>query len=390
MSHIPSGEPKPIADTANTGPPFRLGHRPCLDGVRGVAILAVVAAHTERFRSMAAFVAVDLFFVLSGFLITCLLLEEWELRGTISLRRFYLRRVLRLLPALAVMLVVFVIYYWWSSPRPTAIAVSIDALVAFFYSSNWALAYGFHQPNLFGHAWSLSIEEQFYVAWPLLLVLLLRFTRFPRSTFNWLLLGVFLVTVERVLLLAIGSNFHRFFYGTDTRADRLLLGCAGGLAFNSGMSAAALKPGSPGRRLFKLSAYGSVLGLIFLSAYSPFSWEFDVGVVYFLIPIFGTLLILELVLESRGFLARLFETRWLTYIGKVSYGLYLWHYPIFSTVQARHWVPGKELAVECALTTIAVLASYYLLERPLLRMKKRFQGESSSQRIIEKGSAASE
>ena len=374
MSQSPSTLPKPVTGPGAPASPFRLGHRACLDGFRGVAVLAVVAAHTERFRSMAAFVAVDLFFVLSGLLITCLLLEEWERRGAISLRRFYVRRVLRLLPALAVMLLTFVIYHWWRSPRPTALAVSVDALVAFFYSSNWALAQGFHQPNLFGHAWSLSIEEQFYVAWPLLLLLLLRYTRFPRSSFNWVMLGVAIVALGRVLLLASGANFQRFFYGTDTRADSLLLGCAGGLAFNSGMLAGALRPGALGRWLLKGSAYLSVLGLIFLSAYLSFSWQFDVCVAYFLIPVFGTLVLLEMLLASRGVLARFLEMRWLSYLGKISYGVYLWHYPIFSEVQARHWAPVKELVVECALTAIAVLGSYYLLERPLLRLKAQFRG----------------
>jgi peptidoglycan/LPS O-acetylase OafA/YrhL len=342
-----------------------LGHRACLDGVRGLAILAVVAAHTERFRTPAAFVAVMLFFVLSGFLITCLLLEERERRGTFSLRRFYLRRVLRLLPALAVMLFVMVVYHWLSSPRPVARAVSVDALVAFFYSSNWALAYGFHQPNLFGHAWSLSIEEQFYLIWPPLLLLLLRFTRFPKSTLNWVVLGVALVAIARVLLVV--------FYGTDMRADCLLLGCAGGLAFNSGMLEAVAQRSLP-RFLLKAAAYGSLAGLVLLGACSPFSWQFDVCVVYLLIPIFGTFLLLELVFESNGLLARVFEMRWLSYIGQISYGIYMWHYPIFSEVQTRHWPARKELPVEFFLTTVAVLASYYLLERPLLRLKKRFQG----------------
>jgi peptidoglycan/LPS O-acetylase OafA/YrhL len=373
MSHRPRAEAITPAGPSGVAPRLRLGHRPALDGVRGVAILAVVAAHTERFRSPAGFEAVDVFFVLSGFLITCLLLEEWQRRGTISLRRFYMRRILRLLPALGVMLLTFVIYHWCISPRPTAIAVSIDALVAFFYSSNWALAYGFHQPNLFGHAWSLSIEEQFYVAWPLLLLLLLRFTRFPKSTLNWLLLGAFLVSVERVLLLASGSSFHRLFYGTDTRAGRLLLGCAGGLAFHTGVLGASVA--LPwGWRVLKVSAYISAAGLALLGAYSPFTWEFEFCVVYFLIPIFGTLLVLELVQEERGLLRRLFEMRWLTYIGKISYGVYLWHYPIFTEVQRRHWPAAKELGIEFGLTAVAVLASYYLLERPLLRLKARFQG----------------
>src|SRR5438270_5848043 len=177
--------PAQIELNRTTGRSFHLGHRPVLDGLRGVAILAVMTVHTERVNSRAAFIAVVFFFVLSGFLITCLLIEEWDQFQSISLRRFYLRRGLRLLPALAVMLAVCILFYWLTTPAEKTGAVMLDAVVAFFYSSNWALAASFHQPNLFGHAWSLSIEEQFYLCWPVILIGLLRWTSSRRSLMHW-------------------------------------------------------------------------------------------------------------------------------------------------------------------------------------------------------------
>src|SRR6266851_7296103 len=118
---------------------FHLGYRPSLDGLRGVAILAVVAAHTGRVANWGGPLGVDIFFVLSGFLITCLLLEEWDRFHSISLRAFYIRRALRLLPALMLLLVAVVGFHWLASPRPAAIQTTVDGLIALFYSTNWAL-----------------------------------------------------------------------------------------------------------------------------------------------------------------------------------------------------------------------------------------------------------
>src|SRR5207249_381805 len=116
----------------------------------------------------------DIFFVLSGFLITCLLLEEWDQFQRINLKAFYARRALRLLPALLVLLLVVVAFYWLASPKSTAVRTTFDALIALFYSSNWAFVFGFRQPaHVLTHTWSLSIEEQFYLTWPVILILLL-------------------------------------------------------------------------------------------------------------------------------------------------------------------------------------------------------------------------
>lgn len=351
---------------------FRLGHRPALDGLRGVSILGVIALHANLCSNRSAFVGVDIFFVLSGFLITCLLLQEWDRGHTLSLKRFYLRRALRLLPALTAMLATFVVYQWWVGPRASAVTVSGDALQAVFYCRNWVLALGpVYRTGFFAHTWSLSIEEQFYLLWPPLLVLLLRRTGSRRSLFCWVLLGVFVAAFTRFVLVAVGAGYARLAFGTDTRCDALLLGCAGAAALSSGL----VPEGAWVPRLRRGLALASVLGLVWLTFWRPFSFEADVSIAYFLIPLFALFVLLEAVSAESGLLSRVLSQRWLVYLGQISYGLYLWHLPIFLHVQGKQWSRPKELTVEFALTAAVVLGSYYLLEKPFLRLKGRFAVE---------------
>src|SRR6516164_5207000 len=124
---------------------FRLGYRPALDGLRGVAILSVIFAHTHRTGGAGGPIGVDIFFVLSGFLITCLLVEEWDQSHCIRFGAFYVRRALRLLPALLVLLLAVVTFYWLVGPRASAVRTTVDALIALFYSTNWAFVFGFRE-----------------------------------------------------------------------------------------------------------------------------------------------------------------------------------------------------------------------------------------------------
>lgn len=348
----------------------RLGYRPGLDGLRGISILAVLATHTQWAPGRAAFIGVDIFFVLSGFLITCLLMQEWDRFRSIGLGKFYLRRILRLLPALLVMLVVVTAYHWVVSPRPAARAAALDALIALFYASNWAHAAGFHMPNLFGHTWSLSIEEQFYLLWPLVLIWLLRRTSNRKSMLNWVLLMAFLPMAERLLLVMTDVGYNRIMFGTDTRADPLLLGCAAGVAFNSGL----LPQSRRLREVIKWLAWLALLGLVWLSFYLPWYYEVDLCLIYFVIPALASVVLVHVILSQTGVLNRVLSQPWLVYLGRISYGLYLWHYPIFVQTQSRRWAPPKELAVELSVSAAVTLASYYLLERPILRWKESFAG----------------
>jgi peptidoglycan/LPS O-acetylase OafA/YrhL len=376
---MPSGvtaSTNPVA--ARPEPPgiekFHLGYRPALDGLRGVAILAVMTTHA-RASGWAGDVGVDIFFVLSGFLITALLIDEWDRVSSISLRRFYARRGLRLLPALMAMLAVVVIWHCLTKSQ-VAPRTALDGLIALFYSSNWMFALDIRQPvHVFAHTWTLSIEEQFYVWWPIMLILVLRRCSAPGSLLHWVMLGMFILLVERVVLFAgmPRGAYNWLSYATDARADTLLMGCV----------AAIILCSKPIPRDGKLSAtlkYSAWLiaipGLILIGIPAAQSAGFSAIGMHIAIAFFAVVILLEAVISQAGMLAWLLSRRWLVYVGKISYGLYLWHYPIFCEVQARKWPLRFEFVIELGLTILATMTSFYLIERPALRLKRRFTAKT--------------
>ena len=218
---LPFDEPRPAC--------FRLGHRPGLDGIRGVAILLVVLAHLEIIQVQFAIIGVDIFFVLSGFLITSLLIAEWDQSKDISLKSFYWRRALRLLPALIAMLTVCIIYICLTSPWKIVVKNLVYALRALFYCTNWALIshLGERSNHLLSHTWSLSIEEQFYFIWPAILFFLLRKVKSMTSLLWFVLLAALLSGLVRIVLVVLDvTNFYRYYCGLDTRLIRSCLALA--------------------------------------------------------------------------------------------------------------------------------------------------------------------
>jgi peptidoglycan/LPS O-acetylase OafA/YrhL len=376
---MPSGETaskSPVA--ARPGLPgvesFHLGYRPALDGLRGVAILAVMATHARR-SGWAGDVGVDIFFVLSGFLITSLLIEEWDRFSSISLRRFYARRGLRLLPALMVMLAVVVIWHSLTNSQ-VAPRTALDGLIALFYSSNWMFALDFRQPvHVFAHTWTLSIEEQFYLWWPIMFTLLLRRCNTRASLLHWVMLGMFVLVIERVVLFAgmPRGAYNWLSYATDARADTLLMGCVAAIIL---CSKPIPQDGKPRVMLKCLAWVIGIPGLILIGIPAAQSTEFSAIGLHISTAFFAVVILVEAVISNEGMLAWLLSRRWLVYMGKISYGLYLWHYPIFCEVQARKWPLRNELVIELGLTVFATLASLYLIERPALRLKRRFSAKT--------------
>jgi peptidoglycan/LPS O-acetylase OafA/YrhL len=343
---------------------------PALDGLRGVAILTVIAAHANMASGWAGDVGVDIFFVLSGFLITSLLIEEWDRFGSISLKGFFARRVLRLLPALIVMLAVVVLWHYLTNPR-VAPRTALDGLIALFYSSNWMFALGFRRPvHVFAHTWTLSIEEQFYLWWPIVLILLLR--RCTRaSLLYWVIFGMFILAVERVVLFAgmPRGAYNWLSYATDARADTLLMGCAAAIL----LSSKPIPRDGKLRAALKYSAWFICIpGLILVGIPAGLSATFCAIGLHITTAFFAVVILVEAVISQAGMLAWLLSRRWLVYIGKISYGLYLWHYPIFGEVQARKWPLRYELSIELGLTVFATAVSFYLIERIALKLKGRF------------------
>jgi peptidoglycan/LPS O-acetylase OafA/YrhL len=211
-------------------------HRPELDGLRGIAILVVLAAHTgvPGFADGGGGAGVTLFFVLSGFLITSLLLAEKSRYGRVDLRAFYVRRALRLFPALAAaLIVVALLAVTGLMPQDARVGVDYRIVLAgvVCYVANWVWVAG--QPiGMLSHTWSLAVEEQFYILWPALLLLGLRL---GRRWFAMIVLLLIFADIPYRLILDLNGGFAHVFVGTDTRGDALLFGCVLALLERAGM-----------------------------------------------------------------------------------------------------------------------------------------------------------
>ena len=347
-------------------PPFQLGHHRCLDGLRGIAIILVLLDHGGICGDGYGFIGVNTFFVLSGFLITSLLVSEWEQTGTISFLKFYARRALRLFPALFSMLAAFVIYVWFSTEGKKTSEDLHETLWALFYFTNWAKILELGPSLHLAHTWSLSIEEQFYFIWPALLLFML-----PRNTRSsllcWIMLGVLLSLSVRIYLLVAVSmlNPDRLACGLDARADSLLLGCFVGILLSSGHLFLFKKHKIVGGFLW----VGSVLGLLVLGhCIQARCWVY---VSWLLASIFAAVLIAQLASSSGSLSHWVLENRFLVYIGQISYGLYIWHFPILNILKERH-LPWENLIYLASVFPV-VLLSYYFIEKPCLRLKHRLQ-----------------
>ena len=333
------GKPIPVAhEPRSHDRAERVAYRPELDGLRGIAIALVIGSHAQipGFGGGAA-AGVTLFFVLSGYLITSLLVAERDRLGRIDLRAFYVRRALRLLPALYTVTIVVLVGYalglWANVP---ATASGIVGMLA--YVGNWTAAAGFSS-GVLGHTWSLAVEEQFYILWPLALILGLRYA--DRRIVAVVALAVAVAVLPWRLHVATTTAGYRTFLGTDTNADSLLLGCA----------IAILQP-----RLSKLTGLAGIVGLLVVSEL----WRSSADTV----PMFS----LGAVTSALAVAAcpTLLAWRPLVYLGRISYGLYLWHHLLI-------WSGIPWPVVLLGAMAIASV-SYRYVERPFLRLKDRSFG----------------
>ncbi len=348
---------------------FKLGQRKGLDGVRGLAILFVLLFHLPSLPFGGGFIGVDLFFVLSGFLITTLLVEEQREHGNIRLRAFYVRRTLRLLPALLAMLIATVVLSAVYDAPAKASAARASALMTLLYSANWFMAYRAYPFGGLTPTWSLSVEEQFYMVWPLLLIGLLRMKGSTRLKAGLVFSGLLLSAGLRALLWR-SSFFERVFFGSDTHADGLLAGALAALLLSAGIV--------PRSRPLNVLAH-VMFGLLFLFLY--WGWLADPYV------LLGGLLLLNLgmaamivcLVQAPGpLLLGFFEFAPLVWLGRISYGIYLWHMVVYGVPVRIPWLRDHCPWPITILLTIAVAAaSFYILERPLLRLKGRFSRVSS-------------
>jgi peptidoglycan/LPS O-acetylase OafA/YrhL len=352
-----------------------LGYRPALDGVRGIAILAVVSLHAFG-RPAEGALGVDLFFVLSGFLITSLLLERRQ-RGDTSLRRFYARRALRLLPALFAMLTAYVAWTAVTDPRKLGHAITGTAL-AVGYVANIAAAWHPETiPHELSQIWSLSQEEQFYLVWPPLLLLLMRVR--PSVVPRALALLIGAVALERFLIVILtvggGGEFplSRLYLGPDTHAEPILIGCLFGVCFVTGQLPAWLAAPGPRRRAAGVSAAFVLCGILFFDHIWPFLFATPLLTVY---AAAAGIVILSAATDTDG-IARLLAFRPLVFVGRISYSLYLWHLLVLTAIGVSVPEIGVRSIVGVAASVVIAAASFFLVEQRFLRLKPRAASTSS-------------
>jgi peptidoglycan/LPS O-acetylase OafA/YrhL len=336
------------------------GYRPALDGVRAFAVTAVVLFHGGVSVLPGGFLGVDAFFVLSGYLITSLLLAEYATRGRISLPAFWGRRARRLLPALLVVLVVVAVVGRYIMPDTEIGLLRADALAALGYVANWRMIYRgsdyFAQnaaPSPLQHTWSLGIEEQFYWIWPLVIWVV---ARHRRTLFALCTVGA----LGSALLAAVlyrADDVNRAYFGTDTRAQALLIGCA-----------LAVVP-LPRKRFLGLLAIAGTLATAWLWTHvtGTDAWLYHGGLTVAALAVAAVLA--HAVASPTGPTARVLSLAPLVWLGKISYGVYLWHWPLFQFVTAdRTGLSGAALlGLRCALVLAIATASYFLVEQPIRR-----------------------
>ena len=350
-----------------------LGRAPSLDGLRALAVLIVFISHVEIFLPIASLlvipggtVGLDPFFVLSGFLITALLLKEQSQYGTIRRWAFYKRRIVRLLPPLFFLLVANVIFAvainaWTRQQVESLLSVS-------FYYSNY---YAARSPNAFcanlapgyEHLWSLSFEEQFYLVWPWIIIGVLTIKRSLRTVVIAIVGTIAVIGIHRALAYNGPGSWCYLFHATESRADALLWGCLAAHLW--------VRCREP-TKLIRILIWPAVLFLLaclpFSNIMGPFLYEggFDA------IDLSSAIVLLAL-LGNEWSGRRFFEWTPLVKLGLVAYGFYLWHLTVFYIVARidHGWNNALRVVVALGGTIAMTLLSWFLLERPLQRWVHR-------------------
>ena len=350
--------------------PDRLAHQPALDGLRAIAVLAVILYHNGADNSITGWakggsVGVDIFFVLSGYLITSLLLIDHAKNGSTLSRQFWGRRLRRLVPAVLVLLVLCSLYAIFIAHPWDLSSIRGQGLATLFYAQNWTIIYGHTSFSPLSHTWSLSIEEQWYLVWPLLLgaILIISRGRYSRS-----LIAIVALVVGSAVLMGVLYDpvlYGRAYNGTDTRAFELLIG-AGLAVFLLGRP---VNLSSRYRHLVEAAGIAGMAFLVFaiLDTTPGEAWMYPFG--FLLVAVSTAAVIAAATLPSSQLLGPGLSWAPLCAIGLISYGLYLFHVPVFDWLTPdRVGINGWALFVLrlAVVLGIAVL-SYFVVEMPIRR-----------------------
>jgi peptidoglycan/LPS O-acetylase OafA/YrhL len=329
-----------------------LPYNPALDGVRALSILAVVLFHCEVPAARGGFIGLDVFFVLSGYLITSLLTEEYR-HGGIEIGRFYARRALRLYPTLLLMVAVYVglaPILWPADDR------WLSAVLAALYVYDYALAF-WELAYTIGHTWSLGVEEKFYLLWPLVLPLFLR-TRHP---VGWLVSAFLAVTAWRYFV-AMNWTWSQAYFRFDTRMSGILLGAIAALTH------------------FKVSKHVlamACMGLLVLMALPSLPTSYQTEAVTLRITLAELSAFVLICFAAEHGRATFLASRPMVYIGRLSYGIYLWHFPLVLLLRDTQplWITlGVTLAFSFTMAAICL----HLVDTPLKRWRQKAWPEARS------------
>jgi peptidoglycan/LPS O-acetylase OafA/YrhL len=338
-------------------------YNPAIDGIRALAITNVVVFHTFPNTLRGGWIGVEVFFVLSGFLMTSIMLQEWQKFGTFDFRNFYIRRFLRVFPALLA-LVLFQVFRssWSEAPEP----ILQSALMAVSGLMNWNRAFGWFPEDTIGHTWTLSMEEQFYLLWPLVLV----FFKRP-FLLLFLPLAILSVVLWRNGLVFYGAQLMRYYNGFDSHCDGLLIGAY----------LAVLKPILE-RKLAPPLIYIPALVILAASTFfQDYKTLYTSTIGFDVISVCSAILVWSCLVVNP--VHTFLSMKPLVYIGKISYGWYIWHFPMIvlgRPILVQLGVPlfGASLSV-ILLSLICGILSSIFLEGPALRLKSNFLPRSTLQ-----------
>ncbi|WP_285592570.1 acyltransferase [Kineosporia sp. NBRC 101731] len=336
-----------------------MSRRPALDGLRAFAVLAVMAFHTSP-AAHGGFLGVDVFFVISGYLITALLLREWTRTGRIDLRQFYLRRGLRLLPPLVFMLVITLPFALTWMHYDLTINPLVAVLSVLLYVANWANVWVNEGTGIWTHTWSLSIEEQFYLIWPVVLIAVL--VRRRKAPALGLAALIAVVIVVRWLSVHNSDSTLWIYYATTSHCDGLLLGS---------LMAVLLQNRETLVRRSETVAWVGVLGLAalfatsYIEAANTYHWRLPLA------ALLSAMVVHHLVTRTDGPMVSLLSLKPFVAIGMVSYGLYLYHFPVFMIIQHQGYPRLVQHSLEISVTVTLTVFSWFLVEKPALRLKDR-------------------
>ncbi|NMD71759.1 acyltransferase family protein [Bacillus sp. DNRA2] len=342
-----------------------------LDGLRTLAVAVVILYHLNYAWAPGGLLGVGIFFVLSGYLITGILLRQWEQHQRLDFKDFWIRRAKRLLPALFTMLIAVIVWSYLKNQQQLPV-IRADSLAAVLYVSNWWYIFhdvsyfqSFGPPSPFEHLWSLAVEEQFYLLFPLLLWLGLRW----KSNSKWLLGFSLILAIVSACLMAWlykpGVDPSRVYFGTDTRAFALLIGC--GLAFL--YPSHKLKESMSKRNQILLDCLGTVclislLGFIFgMNEYNSFLFRGGLVLISLI-----TAILIGVMVQPTSVLGKIFAWKPLKWLGERSYGIYLWHFPVIVLSNPVNYVDGihwTRLILQVLVTIGLAAISYRWIENPI-------------------------